>query len=69
MGRDKLYFLGGLESNMWLNNGKRLSRNYHQGYRVYSSFGISNTISSNSIGGLGGHSGLYLVINDDKERN
>ena len=60
--KDKLIFIGGLNSNLWLDNGKKLSRNYHQGYRVYSCYGISNTISSNSIGGFGGHSGLYLVI-------
>ncbi len=67
--KSTLDFVGAVESHFWLMDGKCLSRNYHQGYRVYSSLGLSNTISSNSIGGLGGHSGLYLVINNDKERN
>ena len=58
----QLIFLGGIESSMWLKNGKTLSRNYHQGYRVYSCFGIANTVTSNAIGGLGGYSGLYLVV-------
>ena len=56
-----LIFIGGLKSNLWLNNGKKLSRNYKQGYRVYDSNGISNTLNSSSVGGLGGYSGLYLV--------
>jgi len=56
-----LIFVGGIQSNLWLNNGKKLSRNYKQGYRVYSSEGISNTLTSSNIGGLGGHGGLYLV--------
>lgn len=64
---DKLIFLGGLESSLWLNNGKRLSRNFRQGYRVYDSRGLANTLPSSSIGGLGGNSGLYLVIEVDNE--
>lgn len=62
MKNKELVFLGGIKSNLWLEDGKQLSRNYHQGYRVYDSNGLSNTISSNSIGGLGGHSGLYLIL-------
>ena len=45
---------------MWLDNGKKLSRNFKQGYRVYDCNGIANAISSNG-GGIGGCSGLYLV--------
>lgn len=62
-----LIFLGGLESSLWLDNGKRLSRNFRQGYRVYDSRGLANTLPSSSIGGLGGNSGLYLVIEVDNE--
>lgn len=62
-----LIFLGGLESSLWLNNGKKLSRNFRQGYRVYDSRGLANTLPSSSIGGLGGNSGLYLVIEVDNE--
>lgn len=57
-------FLGAIESNKWINNNKELSRNYHQGYRVYNSIGISNTILSNSMGGYGGYSGLYVVVEE-----
>lgn len=56
-----LIFIGGIKSNMWLQDGKKLSRNYKQGYRVYDSEGIANTLNSSSIGGLGVYSGLYLV--------
>lgn len=56
-----LIFVGAIESNKWLDNNKELSRNFHQGYRVYCSSGIANTIQANSIGGFGGYSGLYLV--------
>lgn len=56
-----LIFLGGIEdSNKWLDNGKELSRNYKQGYRVYSPEGIACALTSNG-GGLGGKTGLYLV--------
>lgn len=64
---NKLIFLGGLESSLWLDNGKKLSRNFRQGYRVYDSRGLANTLPSSSIGGLGGNSGLYLVIEVDNE--
>lgn len=66
MRENKLIFVGAIESNKWLNNGKELSRNFHQGYRVYDSNGIANTIPSSSIGGLGGNTGLYLVTINGK---
>ena len=66
---NNLIFLGAIDSNKWLNNSKNYSRNFHQGYRVYSSVGIANTISASSIGGLGGNSGLYLVIDDERKVN
>ena len=59
-----LIFLGGLESSLWLDNGKKLSRNFRQGYRVYDSRGLANTLPSSSIGGLGGNSRLYLVMEE-----
>ena len=62
-----LIFLGGLESSLWLNNGKKLSRNFRQGYRVYDSRGLANTLPSSSIGGLGGNSGLYLVVTKERK--
>lgn len=60
---NKLIFIGGIDSNLWLNNGKRLSRNFKQGYRVYNSIGIASAITSNSLGGIAGYGGLYLIIN------
>lgn len=56
----ELIFIGGLGSHKWLNDNKNFSRNYKQGYRVYSSNGLASTLTLNS-GGLGGISGLYLV--------
>lgn len=45
---------------MWVDNGKKLSRNFKQGYRVYDSLGIACSITSNG-GGLGGCTGLYII--------
>lgn len=59
---NKLIFIEGIDSNLWINNGKRLSRNFKQGYRVYSSPGIASAITSSSLGGLAGYGGLYLII-------
>ena len=56
-----LIFVGGFKTRnqtMWIENGKLLSRNFRQGYRVYSSKGKSSTLTANG-GGLGGCSGLY----------
>ena len=60
---NELIFVGGIDSNLWLNNGKKLSRNFKQGYRVYSSIGIASALTSTSFGGLAGYGGLYLIIN------
>ena len=65
---NELIFLGGIDEKMWLNNGKHLSRNYRQGYRVYDSEGIAQTICAESIGGLGGYTGLYLVREDEQRK-
>lgn len=56
--KNDLDFLGGIE-NKWLEDGKNFSRNYKQGYRVYSADGIACSLSVNG-GGLGGSCGLYL---------
>ena len=58
--KNELIFLGGVSDNLWLNDGKNFSRNHKQGYRVYDSNGIANTLNA-SGGGLGGCSGLYLI--------
>jgi len=61
LSENEIIFLGGIDSNKWINDGKNLSRNFKQGYRVYNSEGIATTLTSQSVGGLGGYSGLYLV--------
>ena len=57
---NELIFVGGIDSNLRLDNGKQLSRNFKQGYRVYSSEGIACSITTNG-GDLGGCTGLYLI--------
>lgn len=63
---NELIFVGGIDSNLWLDNGKQLSRNFKQGYRVYSSEGIACSIMTNG-GGLGGCTGLYLIERENDE--
>jgi DNA (cytosine-5)-methyltransferase 1 len=57
-----LKFVGGInseETNKWIDDGKDLSRNYKEGYRVYDSEGIASCQKNNG-GGLGSNTGLYL---------
>lgn len=61
---NNLIFVGGLDSNMWLKDGKELSRNFKQGYRVYSPEGIACAITTKG-GGIGSYAGLYLVEVDE----
>lgn len=61
-GKNKLIFVGGIESNKWLDDGKSLSRNFKQGYRVYNSNGIACSLTTNG-GGIGSYTGLYVVEN------
>ena len=63
---NELIFLGGIDEKLWLDNGKYLSRNYRQGYRVYDSEGIAQAIVAQSVGGLGGYTGLYLIREENK---
>lgn len=63
---NELIFVGGIDSSLWLDNGKQLSRNFKQGYRVYSSEGIACSITTNG-GGLGGCTGLYLIETENNE--
>lgn len=63
-GSIKLVFLtGATDKPNWLDNGKELSRNYKQGSRIYDAKGISTTLSAQGVGGIGGHTGLYLMPN------
>lgn len=60
----ELIFVGGIDDpkkQMWIDNGKKLSRNYRQGNRVYSADGVANALTAQPIGGEGGNTGLYLV--------
>ena len=57
---DTLDFVGGIGDKDWAGDGKKLSRNYPQGNRVYSDKGIACSQTSNG-GGLGGPTGLYLT--------
>jgi DNA-cytosine methyltransferase len=54
-------FVGGIESGRRLDDGKNNSRNFREGYRIYSDKLKSATLTSSSKGGPGGYSGLYLT--------
>ena len=57
---NELEFLGGIDEDKWLEDGKEFSRNFRQGNRVYSIEGIACSQTANG-GGLGGTTGLYAV--------
>jgi len=59
IGAAGLHFSHGLESGRRLKDGKNLSRNYSEGSRVYKTSGKAATLTAQSKGGKGGHSGLY----------
>lgn len=56
-----IFVAGATEKPNWLDNGKVLSRNFKQGSRIYDSRGLSSTLSAQGVGGIGGHTGLYLT--------
>lgn len=56
---DELQFVGGIGEKDIAGDGKKLSRNYPQGNRVYSTEGIAASLTANG-GGLGGKTGLYM---------
>ena len=62
--RSQLVFICGLSEGIRLQDGKRLSRNYGEGYRIYSIGGKSACLTAQSKGGKGGYSGLYGTINN-----
>lgn len=49
----RLEFIGGLGDKDWAKDGKKLSRNYPQGSRIYSSNGIASALTSQGVGGVG----------------
>lgn len=58
---DGIKFVKGLEKGRRLHDGKNFSRNYHEGYRIYSTDGKSPSLSATPKGGEGGYTGLYQV--------
>lgn len=62
--RSQLVFICGLSEGIRLQDGKRLSRNYREGYRIYSISGKAACLTSQSKGGKGGYSGLYGTIHN-----
>jgi len=56
--KNKLIFIGGIKIKE--NNKKNISRNYKQGYRIYDSKGIIQTIMAEGSG-IGRNGGLYLI--------
>ena len=60
----ELKYVGSIKDKDIVGDGKDLSRNASMGDRVYDSNGVSATISAQG-GGVGGHSGLYTVDEDN----
>lgn len=57
--RRQLVFVKGLEEGRRLNDGKSNSRNFREGYRIYSTAGKAACLTHQSKGGPGGMTGLY----------
>lgn len=53
-----LQFIGGIGEKDWAQDGKKLSRNYPQGQRVYDANGLACSQTAQG-GGLGSYTGLY----------
>lgn len=64
--KDGLVFKGGLSTGLRLDNGKKLSRNYREGARIYGFEGKAATLTAQSKGGKGGYSGLYGDLNNHR---
>ena len=64
--RTGIIFLEGMEKGRRLDDGKKLSRNYSEGYRIHSTKGKAVTLSASSKGGPGGQPGLYSESLDAK---
>ena len=59
---NELIFVGGVESNKWLDDGKSLSRNFKQGYRVYDSNGIACSQTTNGGGTWQLYRSIYSIL-------
>lgn len=60
-GRRQLVFVGGIGEKDWANNGKKLSRNFSQGSRIYSDEGKAASLTAKGVGGYGGMTGVYQI--------
>lgn len=58
-GGEGLVFVGGIGGRDWAKDGKKLSRNYPQGKRIYSANGKATSLSAQGVGSIGGATGLY----------
>ena len=56
---NELKFVGGIGEKEWVEDGKKLSRNYPQGNRVYDVNGVACSQTAQG-GGIGSVTGLYL---------
>lgn len=60
-GRRQLVFVGGIGERDWANDGKKLSRNFSQGSRIYSDEGKAAFLTAKGVGGYGGMTGVYQI--------
>lgn len=58
---EELIFVGGIGEKDRAGDGKKLSRNYAQGARVYAEEGIATALSAQPVGSYGGATSLYLT--------
>jgi DNA-cytosine methyltransferase len=56
-----MVFVGGVGDKDWAKDGKKLSRNYPQGRRIYSDEGKAASLSAQGVGSIGGHTGIYQI--------
>ena len=56
-----LVFVGGVGEKDWAKDGKKLSRNFPQGRRIYSDEGKATTLSAQGVGSIGGATGIYRI--------
>lgn len=61
-----LVFVGGVGDKDWAKDGKKLSRNYPQGRRIYSDAGKSTSLTSQGVGSIGGYTGIYQIHKDEE---
>lgn len=59
---NKPILIGGIGEPTWESNGRKT---WQQGRRIYDTDGVAITISAVG-GGIGGHAGLYIVEEKDK---